>query len=55
MYELLRGHMPYGDMLNRLYGMAAIGTGLAVLVLYGAGMGTVWAVAAVAAKLAVGV
>ncbi|KXZ48618.1 hypothetical protein GPECTOR_26g521 [Gonium pectorale] len=37
MYELLRGHMGYRDMLTRLYGMAALGTGCTAVLLYGIG------------------
>ncbi|GLC68749.1 hypothetical protein PLESTF_000732700 [Pleodorina starrii] len=35
MYELLRGHMSYRQMLVRVYGMAALGTGASAALLYG--------------------
>ncbi|EFJ48704.1 hypothetical protein VOLCADRAFT_104564 [Volvox carteri f. nagariensis] len=34
MYELLRGHMPYREMLARVYGLAALGTGLTFALMY---------------------
>ncbi|KAG2497409.1 hypothetical protein HYH03_004564 [Edaphochlamys debaryana] len=34
-YELLRGHMGYREMLTRVYGMAAAGTGITAALLYG--------------------
>ncbi|PNH12631.1 Kynurenine 3-monooxygenase, partial [Tetrabaena socialis] len=37
MYELLRGHMGYREMLARVYGMAAIGTACTAGLLYGIG------------------
>ncbi|GIL77316.1 hypothetical protein Vretifemale_6793 [Volvox reticuliferus] len=33
MYELLRGHLPYQEMLVRVYGMAALGTGFSAALL----------------------